>query len=284
MRRSRLKLCVGRRRSRAEIDTGNRPIGSFLFLGPTGVGKTETAKALAEAYLGSEETMVRFDMSEFQDENGLLRLIGNAQTKLPGVLATKISQQPYGLLLLDEFEKASVSVHNLFLQVFEEGAATDAFGKKINFDNIIIIATSNAGAEFIRESLQRSLLGKGDSLSKKLIEHVLQKGLFTPELINRFDAVVVYHPLTPSEVQEIANLMLTQLAKKLKETRNITLEISQDLAQKVAQQGFDPQFGARPIRRLIADKIEDAIAKMIIDGTVKNGDRITASTLLKFLA
>lgn len=264
------------RRARTEVENSQKPIGSFLFLGPTGVGKTETAKALAEAYFGKEDQMVRLDMSEYQGDDGLLRLIGNAATKSPGILANQMRDHPFGILLLDEFEKANPQIHNLFLQVLDEGYLTDAFGKKVNFDNIIIIATSNAGAEFIRQQLSS---GK-TSTSKELTNYVLEKGLFTPELINRFDGVVVYHPLTPEEIVQVTTLMLKQLSKKLKENKNITLEITAELTQKVAQSGYDPQFGARPIRRLIQDKIEDEIAKMIIDEKVKNGDTIEATKLL----
>lgn len=287
-----LEIARAMRRARAEVEVGNRPIGSFLFLGPTGVGKTETAKALAQTYFGAasdaaatfdsgdENKMVRLDMSEFQDEDSLKKLIGDVDREMPGRLATEIRQNPYCLLLVDEFEKATADVQNLFLQILDEGFLTDSFGKKVNFDNVIIIATSNAGAEYIREEVAK---GTKD-LSKKLIEFVLSKGLFNPELINRFDGVVVYKPLTEDQVVQVTILMLDSLAKKLKETKNITLEITDELAKKAAEEGFDPQFGARPIRRLIQDKIEDGIAKMIIDETVKSGGKIEATTLLNFLS
>jgi len=283
------------RRARAEIETGARPIGSFLFLGPTGVGKTETAKALAQIYFGSEEKMVRLDMSEYQGTDSLSRLIGDIRNKTQGQLASLIRQHPFALLLVDEFEKADSSVHNLFLQVLDEGHLTDAFGKKVSFDNIIIIATSNAAAEFIREEIAKihprgevettasGHPGGDQSLSQRLINYVLEKGLFSPELINRFDAVVVYQPLTDEQTGQVTKLMLNNLAQKIKETKNITLEITDELCQKVAKAGYDPTFGARPIRRLIADKIEDGIAKMIIEESAKNGDKIAPSTLLKFV-
>ncbi|HSX18515.1 MAG TPA: ATP-dependent Clp protease ATP-binding subunit [Candidatus Saccharimonadales bacterium] len=281
------QIAKAMRRARIEVDESQKPIGSFLFLGPTGVGKTETTKALAEAYFGSETKMVRFDMSEFQGEDAMSRLIGNAATKDAGILASQIRQNPYGILLLDEFEKANKAVHNLFLQVLDEGFLTDASGKKVSFSNIIIIATSNAGAEFIRQQLEdsktRTVLVQGQSLSKKLIDHILQQGLFNPELINRFDGVIVYHPLTQEEITQVTALMLQSLAKKLKDTKNITLEVTKELAQKVAQAGYDPQFGARPIKRLIQDKIEDEIAKMIIDGSIKNGGTIKSELLIQTL-
>lgn len=285
------------RRARVEVKTGHRPIGSFLFLGPTGVGKTETAKALAALYFGSEELMMRLDMSEYQDNDALKRLIGNTQTETPGILTSMVRTQPYGLLLLDEFEKANFAVHNLFLQVLDEGFLTDAAGHRVSFENTIIIATSNAGAEFIREEVAKIPTFEVKSgrqpentskvnqpeLSKDLIEYVLEKGLFSPELLNRFDAAVVYLPLTPEEVVKVTALMLTGLTKQLKETKNITLEITEELAAKAALAGYDPQFGARPIRRLIADKIEDGIAQMIINGNLKNGDTFPAATLMKLL-
>ncbi len=275
------------RRSRAEIESTKRPIGSFLFLGPTGVGKTETAKALAESYFGDEERMVRFDMTEYQNEDGITRLIGNPQTKSQGQLATKIRENPYTLLLVDEFEKANKEIHNLFLQILDEGFLTDAFGKKVSFDNVIIIATSNAGAEFIREQVSKQgetlSESQGLSLSESLVDYILKQGLFSPELINRFDGTVVYKPLTQEQVVSVTQLMLNSVAKGLKESKNISLEITPALAAKVAQMGFNAEFGARPIRRLIQDKIEDGIAKLIIDGSAKSGSRIDGKTLLSFL-
>lgn len=277
-----VEIAKAMRRARAEIEAGNRPIGSFLFLGPTGVGKTETAKALAETYFGAEDSMVRLDMSEYQGGDSLKRLIGDSQSRTSGNLSSLIAQNPFSLLLVDEFEKADPDVQNLFLQILDEGFMTDALGKKVNFDNVIIIATSNAAAEYIREEIQKNVLG--DNLQKGLVEYVLKQKFFSPELINRFDGVVVYRPLSSDQAVEVTKLMLLRLAKELKESKNITLEISDDLASQIAKSGFDAQFGARPIRRLIADKLEDGIAKMIIDGSAKSGATIPSAMLLKFLS
>jgi len=276
-----VEIAKAMRRARSGIETARKTMGSFLFLGPTGVGKTETAKALCQAYFGPENKMIRLDMTEYQGQDALVRLIGNSETKSPGQLATLIRQNPYGVLLLDEFEKASPEVQNLFLQIIDEGHLTDAFGKKVAFTNIITIATSNAGAEFIREEVEK---GQTTDLAKKVVDFVLSKNLFSPELLNRFDATVVYKPLTPQEVAQVAKLMLENLAQSLKETKNVTLEITDNLAAAVAQKGFNAEFGARPIRRLIADKIEDGIAKLVISEQIKNGDTITSQDLLKFLA
>src|SRR3989344_3860553 len=277
-----VEIAKAMRRARAEIEQGNRPIGSFLFLGPTGVGKTETAKALAEKYFGAEDSMVRLDMSEYQGADSLKRLIGDSQSRTSGNLSSLIAQNPFSLLLVDEFEKADSDVQNLFLQILDEGFMTDALSKKVNFDNVIIIATSNAAAEYIREEIQKGVLG--DNLQKVLVEYVLKQKLFSPELINRFDGVVVYHPLTDDQAIAVTKLMLLRLAKELKESKNIILEISDDLAARIAKSGFDAQFGARPIRRLIADKLEDGIAKLIIEGSAKSGTTIPSAMLLKFLS
>jgi ATP-dependent Clp protease ATP-binding subunit ClpA len=263
------------RRSRAELSNEDRPIGSFLFLGPTGVGKTETAKVLAHTYFGSSKNMIRLDMSEFQDSDAIKKLIGDPTSKTPGILSSKVRQNPFSVLLLDEFEKANTAANNLFLQILDEGYATDALGKKVSFSNTIIIATSNAGAEYIREQTHQGKTVTG----KQLMDFVLEKDLFSPELINRFDGVVVYHPLTQDQIVKVTMLMLKELSRKLKETKNITLEIKPELAQKIADASFDPEFGARPIRRYIQDHIEDEIAKMILDKKVKNGDKIEATDL-----
>lgn len=302
-----VQISKAMRRARAQMEKTSKPMGSFLFLGPTGVGKTETAKALAQTYFGNENKMVRLDMTEFQATDAASRLIGNPQTKTPGQLTTQIREQPYGILLVDEFEKASRDVQNLFLQILDEGHLTDAFGKKVSFTNIIVIATSNAAAEFIREEVEKTaenpstnldhmtiwshgtvheplVLSKNEGLTKKLIDYVLSKGLFSPELINRFDATVVFKPLNRQEVVQVAYLMLQNLATQIKDSKNITLEISPELAQAVAKEGFVQAFGARPIRRLIADKIEDEIAKLLISRKIKNGDTIHSQDLQKFLS
>jgi len=260
------------RRARAGIKGGKRPIGSFLFLGPTGVGKTETAKALAQAYFGSEERMIRFDMTEYQDALGLNRMIGFAERGEPGLFTKAISDNPFSLVLLDEIEKTHPNILNLFLQVFDEGWLTDAFGRKVSFTNAIIIGTSNAGAELIRENVKK---GKSlDAFKEELIDYLLKQGIFTPEFLNRFDAVVVFKPLTPENLTKIAILMVNDLAKRVLDGTGIRLVVSPELVNKIVELGYQPEFGARPMRRVIQDEIESRIAEKILKYNLKRGDTL----------
>jgi len=260
------------RRARAGIKGRKRPIGTFLFLGPTGVGKTETSKALAEAYFGSEKKMIRFDMSEYQQIGSISRLIGLPEKEEPGLLTKAITDNPFSLLLLDEMEKTHPNILNLFLQVFDEGRLTDAFGRRVSFIDSIIISTSNAGAEFIREQVKQ---GKSlESFKSNLTDYLLKQGIFRPEFLNRFDAVVVFRPLAHEDLVKIAVLMLNNLSKRLQEGMGIRLVINHDLVEKVAKLGYKPEFGARPMRRVIQDKIESRIAKEILEKSLKRGDFI----------
>ncbi|MFH2013571.1 MAG: AAA family ATPase [Patescibacteria group bacterium] len=258
------------RRARAGVQEGKRPIGSFLFLGPTGVGKTETSKALANAYFGSSERMIRFDMSEYQQIQAISRLIGMPEKDEPGLLTKAIADDPFSLVLFDEIEKTNPNILNLFLQVFDEGWLTDAFGRKVSFRNSIIIGTSNAGAELIRQKVRQ---GKGlETFKDELIDYLLKQNLFRPEFLNRFDAVVVFKPLTHENLIEIAKLMLTSLANRLYEGKGIRFVISHELVDMVAKLGYEPEFGARPMRRVIQDKIESKIARDILENNLKRGD------------
>ncbi len=250
----------------------NRPIGSFLFLGPTGVGKTETAKALAEVYYGSEKNILRFDMAEFIGEEGLSRLIGSASRNQPGLLTTAIKSHPASLLLLDEIEKASREIFNLFLSLLDEGVITDAFGKQIICRHLFVIATSNAGAEQIRELVNANV--KSKELQKQVVEFIQQSHSFSPEFLNRFDGVVVFEPLTKEELGRIAKLQLKSLQKNLVE-KNITLTVSDSAAEKLVELGFQPEFGARPMRRIVDMAIGDVIGKAILNGTLIEGDKAT---------
>lgn len=254
------------RRGRLEIGEKRRPIGSFLFLGPTGVGKTETAKALAESYFGSEERMNRFDMSEFQGISAVEKIIGSIHTNAPGLLTTTVKENPFSLLLLDEIEKADSGVINLFLQVLEEGWLTDALGRKINFRNQIIIATSNAAAEFIRQKIKENI--DEESLKKQLIDYILKQNLFRPEFLNRFDGVIVFKPLTPSNLIEISRLMLSGLKNRLQK-QDLIFEFGEGLVSKIAELGYDPENGARPMRRVIQKKVEDLIAKQLLKSEIQ---------------
>jgi len=186
------------------VTAEKRPLGSFLFMGPTGVGKTETAKVLARVYYGSEESILRFDMAEYVGREGLGRLIGSVEKNLPGALTSAIKNKPASLLLLDELEKATPEIYNLFLTLLDEGQMTDAFGKKINCRHLFVIGTSNAGAEYVRKLVRRG--AKPDELQKLVVEHVLQKTIFSPEFLNRFDGVVVYEPLRREDLVKIARL------------------------------------------------------------------------------
>lgn len=254
------------RRARAELRDVKRPIANFLFLGPTGVGKTETAKTVAAVYFGAEERMIRLDMSEYQDKSSIYRLIG-APGESGGLLTEPVRQNPFSLLLLDELEKAHPDILNIFLQVMDDGRITDAAGRVIDFTNAILIATSNAGTQFIQDGLKVNK--KIEEIKKDLIEREL-KQYFRPEFLNRFDGVMVFKPLTEIETVQIARLMIRGIAKQL-EAKGIFLQITDEAVVELAQAGFDPLFGARPLRRVIQERVQDTLANFLL--TQKIGRR-----------
>jgi len=257
------------RRARADFTIRSGPMGCFLFLGPTGVGKTETSKALAEIYFGSEEKMIRLDMSEFQDIKDIPRLIGSVSEE--GLLVTPVRETPFSLILLDEIEKAHPNVLNLFLQVFDEGCLTDGLGRKVDFKNSIIIATSNAGAEIIWEDIRVNK--KLDIVKEDLLSYLFKKEVFRPEFINRFDGVIIFKPLTKENLLAISELLLEKLKKNLEE-KNIELIITENLKEKIVKLSYNPTFGAREMRRVIQDKVENVLATAILSGELKKGDRV----------
>ncbi|HEX8966119.1 MAG TPA: AAA family ATPase [Patescibacteria group bacterium] len=258
------------RRSRAGLSAKNKPIGNFLFLGSTGVGKTETAKALASILFSDEHAITRIDMSEYQESHTVARLIGAPPGYIGfeegGQLTEAVRRKPYSVVLFDEIEKAHPQVFNIFLQIFDEGRLTDSKGVVVDFKNTIIIMTSNLGSDIIQEHK-----GKRDDLNKKLWD-VLHKS-FKPELLNRFDSVVIYNSLTAKDILQIAKLQLTEVQERLREN-NIQLEVTEELAFYFAENGFDPIFGARPLKRLIEEKLVDEIALQIIENRIKPGDTI----------
>lgn len=267
-----LTISAAVKRIRVGIQTAKKPLASFLFLGPTGVGKTETAKTLAEVYFGNEEAMTRFDMSEYQNENGMERLIGSFEKGEPGIMSSKLREKPYGLLLLDEFEKCHIKVRDLFLQILDEGFFTDAFGKKVIMRNNIIIATSNAASQLIWEMGKKGI--DPSALKEKVIDEIQKEGIFKPELLNRFDTIVVFRSLAFEHLKAIAEIMLGKLKKRLFEEKEIDLAVNDILIEKVAEIGYDPLFGARPMQRAIQEKVEKKIAEWIISGKVDRGAKI----------
>lgn len=258
------------RRVRSGVVVSERPI-SFLFLGPTGVGKTETAKALADIYFHGEAHIIRLDMSEYADTDGIKRLLGAApgQGDERGELTDKVHDTPYALVLLDEFEKANPRILDLFLQVLEDGRLTDNKGRTVSFDNTIIIATSNAASEYIREQI-----ASGKKVDKvfhqDLLEHLQSQHLFKPELLNRFDEVITFTPLGPVEIAQITTLLLDEIIKRMQE-QDITLSFSDDVVKKIGAEGYDPQFGARPLRRYIQTTVEDTIARLKLEDKLARG-------------
>ena len=258
------------RRARAGIQSKERPMSSFLFLGSTGVGKTETVKALAYTFFGSEDSMIRFDMSEYSGIDALERLIGTQSGA--GRLSSALHEHPYSVLLLDELEKASEDVHDLFLQILDEGVFTDARGAHINARNTIIIATSNAGSETIR-----ALVSAGKNLKHEhdmVVHSIIEQRIFKPEFINRFDAVVLFDILSMDEQRRIAQLMLRELQERIRE-RGYELSVDDALVDVVMRYGFDPQFGARSIRRAVQDILEERIARKIIEQGIRRGQTIS---------
>jgi len=259
------------RRARSGIGNPKRPLSSFLFIGPTGVGKTEVSKALAESFFGDEKKMIRFDMSEYNGPEALSQLIGDFAMNKSGLLASKIRDNPYGVLLLDEFEKAAPDVLDLFLQILDEGIFTDALGRQVGCRNLIIIATSNAGSSLIWETIR-----SGSNLSQSkdtIVNAIIKDKIFRPELLNRFDGIIFFHPLQNRELESVARLELEKLAKRLKE-RNLELVINEDAINFLVEKGSDPQFGGRSINRAIQNEIEDLIARKIVSGEAKPGSKI----------
>jgi ATP-dependent Clp protease ATP-binding subunit ClpC len=259
------------RRGRAGVTNPNRPIGSFLFLGPTGVGKTETTKALAENFFQSEDKIVRFDMSEYTGDDAVDKLIGGFNSKQTGTLAQKIIDNPYGVLLLDEFEKTTDKVMDLFLQILDEGQFTDARGHKVNARNLMIVATSNAASDLIYKASQNqtNLADQKDSI----IDSLVSARTFRPELLNRFDSIVLFHSLDPEHLRQIAKLMLKKLDKRLSQ-KGIKIDINEDLLDYLVRVGNDRKFGARAMNRAISNEVEGLIADKIISGEIKDNSHV----------
>ncbi len=268
------ELANAMRRARAEIKKRRRTIGNFLFLGPTGVGKTETAKQLAKVYFGSEKNMIRLNMSEYQTIESMEKLIGGAQG--PGILATAVRDNPFSVVLIDEIEKAHSGLLNIFLNIFDEGEMNDGMGRTIDFKHTIIIATSNAGANAIKEAIEKKAPLDGN-FKESFIDRILREGTFTPEFINRFDAVALYRPLNVAENKQVAKLMLKEIQKGLADKR-IVFRITDDLVAALVNVGFDPVFGGRAIRRAVQNKVENAIASGLLSGSAKPGDTISINS------
>ena len=269
------------RRARSGLKDPRRPIGSFLFLGPTGVGKTELAKTLAEAMFGEQDALVRIDMSEYMEKHSVSRLVGSPPGYVGfdegGQLTEKIRQRPYAVILLDEIEKAHPDVFNILLQVLDDGHLTDSKGRKVDFRNTVIIMTSNLGAVALREEKSvgfgaKTVQQNHDAMEKRIREEL--KNSFRPELLNRIDETIVFHKLQKEELRQIVSIMAKEITSRLQEL-NITVKITSAVLDVLAEEGFDPEYGARPIRRAIQKKIEDPLSEALLSGEIRFGQQVT---------
>lgn len=267
-------ICDALRRARVTRKDNKKPIGSFLFLGPTGVGKTELSKTLAYVWFNSDNQMIRMDMSEYQDKEAVLRFIGK---KIPGQkeleggdFIKQVRVKPYSVILLDEIEKASADILNIFLQVLDEGHLTDGMGKKVYFSDSIIIATSNAGANLIREGVKKGV--DSSQLKESLLNYLQESNIFTPEFLNRFDGVILFKPLKMEELLKIAKLMFLKIQEKFKNEGYI-IEAEEEVFKKIVNLSYKPEYGAREMHRVFQDKIETFLAKKILEEKIKKGER-----------
>ncbi len=273
------------RRGRIGLKDPRRPIGSFLFLGPTGVGKTELSKALAEAMFGKEDALIRVDMSEYMEKHSVSKLIGSPPGYVGyeegGQLSEKIRRNPYSVLLFDEVEKAHPDIFNVLLQVLDDGHITDAQGRKIDFKNTVIIMTSNAGASNIVTPKKLGFIAADNAQEdyRRMKDGVMDevKRIFKPEFLNRIDDIIVFHPLSREDIRQIVKIMLDEIFARARDQMNITLSASRAVLDHLADIGFDPNYGARPLRRAIQNEIEDAMAEAILDNNIKSGDTVQLS-------
>jgi ATP-dependent Clp protease ATP-binding subunit ClpC len=268
------------RRARAGLKDPKRPIGSFIFLGPTGVGKTELARALAESIFGDEDAMIRIDMSEYMEKHSTSRLVGSPPGYVGyeegGQLTEKVRRKPYSVVLLDEIEKAHPDVFNILLQVLEDGRLTDSKGRTVDFRNTILIMTSNVGASALKTDkyVGFNIQDTGQdykNMKGKVMEEL--KRAFRPEFLNRIDETIVFHSLEKDHLKQIVTLMSNQLTTRLKE-QEIYLELTDAAREKIATEGFDPEYGARPIRRALQKHVEDYLSEELLKGNVKKGQTV----------
>ena len=271
------------RRARVGLKDPKRPIGSFIFLGPTGVGKTELSRALAEALFGDEDATIRIDMSEYMEKHSVSRLVGSPPGYVGyeegGQLTEKVRRKPYSVILLDEIEKAHPDVFNILLQILEDGRLTDSKGRTVDFKNTVVIMTSNVGAHTIRKQKRLGFTDAGEDAKKdeyqKMKEGIMEelKRTFRPEFLNRVDETIVFHQLEEDHILKIVYLMLAELSKRVNDLQ-INLEVTGEAKQLIAKEGFDPMYGARPLRRAIQNMIEDRLSEEMLNGKVKEGDTV----------
>lgn len=282
------------RRGRVGLKDPKRPIGSFLFLGPTGVGKTELCKALAEAMFGTENALIRVDMSEYMEKHSVSRMIGSPPGYVGydegGQLSEKVRRNPYSVILFDEIEKAHPDVFNILLQVLDDGHITDSQGRKIDFKNTVLIMTSNAGAESIISPKRLGFTSSDNEEERyKLMKDRVMgevKRLFKPEFLNRIDETIVFHPLNQDHMKEIVSIMLRGIIKRTARQMDLKLTVEEDASAFLVEKGYDEKYGARPLRRAIQNHLEDKLAEAILDGTIRGGDQVSVRVEdggLKFL-
>ena len=261
------------RRARAGVRNQNRPIGTFLFLGPTGVGKTELAKALASVYFGGEDRIIRLDMNEYVSNHDVDRLIADGADD-SGSLTARVMKQPFSVILLDEIEKAHPNVLTTFLQLLDEGILRDVKNREVSFRDAIIIATSNAGADRIREHIERGI--NIEQFESQFVDELISSNQFRPEFLNRFDEIVMFRPLNKSELLQVVDLILKDVNKTLS-LQKVSVVVSQEAKEYLVDQGYDPKLGARPMRRVVQRAVENTVAKKVLSGEVEAGGVVEIS-------